>query len=89
LVAGAGHVSREQAVPLYLARRAPQRVVFALAFLEVPREGAADPAELGEGFDVIWITPRVDDEDPCSRFRHDLERFRKPGGEAQPKDSKP
>jgi len=86
LIAGGGHASRDGAVPLYLERRAPQRVVFALAFVEAPRdaEGAGEDlaqraAALGEGFDVIWVTPRVDDEDPCSRFRHDLERMRKPG----------
>jgi uncharacterized iron-regulated protein len=83
LIAGAGHASA-QAVPLYLSRRATQRVVFALAFLEAPREPAEGSLEeraaaLGEGFDVIWITPRVDDEDPCSRFRQDLEQIRRPG----------
>ncbi len=82
LIAGAGHVAREQAVPLYLARRAPQRGAFALAFLEAPLEASPEPdpvrraAELGKGFDVVWITPRVDADDPCSRFRHDLEKLR-------------
>ena len=90
LIAGAGHASRESAVPLYLSRRATQRVVFALGLFEAPlgepthENVEARLAELGEGYDVIWITPRVDDVDPCSRFRHDLERIRAPGANGKP-----
>jgi uncharacterized iron-regulated protein len=75
LIAGAGHVRKSRAVPLYLARRAPQRRVASLAFLEV----GPDPAEREEGlrdFDFVWFTPRVDDLDPCDRFREELEKMR-------------
>jgi len=84
LIAGAGHVRRDRGVPLYLTQRAPGRSVLALSFVEVP--GAAteseDPLErasqLDSAFDLVWFTPRVDDEDPCLRFKHDLERMRAP-----------
>jgi uncharacterized iron-regulated protein len=84
LIAGAGHVRGDRGAPLYLARRAPEKRVLALAFVEAPREeaGREDPSEraarLGREFDLVWFTPRVDDEDPCERFRHELEKMRAP-----------
>ena len=29
-------------------------------------------------FDAVWFTPRLDDEDPCERFREQLEGMRHP-----------
>ena len=84
LIAGAGHVRRDRGAPIYLARRAPAKIVLALSFAEVPSGPAetGDPAEraaqLGPGFDLIWFTPRVDDEDPCKRFQRELEKLRVP-----------
>ena len=84
LIAGAGHVRRDRGVPLYLARRAAQKSVLALAFSEVPsgpgdsEEPAELASQLGLAFDLVWFTPRVDDEDPCEHFRHELERLRAP-----------
>ncbi len=84
LIAGAGHVRRDRGAPLYLARRTPQKSVLALAFIEVGSnsDGTEDPlgraAEFGPEFDLVWFTPRVDDEDPCERFRHELEKLRAP-----------
>ncbi len=80
LIAGAGHVRRDPGAPVYLARRAPDRNTLLVAFAEVPRAGdaALDPAEAGDGFDLIWFTPRVDDEDACERFKQELEKLRAP-----------
>lgn len=87
LIAGAGHVRTDRGAPLYLARRAQERSALALAFSEVSRASAdegdsGDPAEraaqLGSAFDLIWFTPRVDDEDPCVRFKRELEKLRAP-----------
>jgi len=82
LIAGAGHVRKDRAVPLYLARRAPERHVVSVAFLEVSKNGAADdPAELERAYDFVWYTPRVDDLDPCEKFREQLQKLRqKPPG---------
>jgi uncharacterized iron-regulated protein len=76
LIAGAGHARKDRAVPLYLARRAPERHVLAIAFLEV---GHRDPAEfqsLEKAFDFLWFTPRVDDLDPCERLKEELEKMK-------------
>jgi uncharacterized iron-regulated protein len=74
LIAGAGHVRRDRGVPLYLGRRAPDRRVLVIAFMEVGRE--PDRQELASAFDFVWWTPRVDDLDPCTRFKEQLERLR-------------
>lgn len=82
LIAGAGHVRRDRAVPLYLGRRAPRRSVLVVGFAEVPAGPTAaedlerEAARAGPGFDLIWFTPRVDDEDPCEKFRDQLEKLR-------------
>jgi uncharacterized iron-regulated protein len=78
LIAGAGHVRRDRGVPLYLARRAPERRVLAIAFVEVGRDGGPDLHDLVSAFDYVWWTPRVDDEDPCTRFKDELEKMRHP-----------
>jgi hypothetical protein len=49
--------------------------VVSVAMLEV-RADMADPPTLA--VDYMWFTPRVDDRDPCERFRSDLERLRRP-----------
>jgi uncharacterized iron-regulated protein len=78
LIAGAAHVRRTSGVPVYLARAAPGTSVVALALAEVV-PGARDlEATLGRerDLDYLWMTPRVDDQDPCERFRRQLERLR-------------
>jgi uncharacterized iron-regulated protein len=71
LIAGVGHVRRDVGVP----RSLPEGDVASLAFLEVRADMTAPPAIAA---DYVWLTPRVDDRDPCERFRRDLERLRKP-----------
>jgi uncharacterized iron-regulated protein len=96
LIAGFGHARKDRAVPAYL----PESVgpVASLAFLEVVAD-RIDPAayggwEEGEGpFDLVWFTPRVDDEDPCEKFRERLQRVRERaagiGDNPAPSQSKP
>jgi uncharacterized iron-regulated protein len=77
LITGAGHARKGLAVPLFL--EAPD--VYVIAFVEV-RADELDPVPYArEGaFDALWFTPRVDDLDPCERFRERLERsFEKQG----------
>jgi uncharacterized iron-regulated protein len=79
LIAGTGHVRTDRGVPLYLGARRPGTRVASLAFLEVRDEittVAAYAGALGGSalpFDYVWFTARVDDEDPCQRFRKSLE----------------
>ncbi len=84
LIAGAGHVRTDRGVPAYLRARLPDAPVGSVAFLEVDRRDPSplDYAERFGGvlpFDYVWFTPRVDDEDPCVKFRKSLERLKDPG----------
>jgi len=72
LIAGAGHVRRDFGVPRLL----PPGDVASLAFLEVTPGTTTPPG--GMPFDYVWYTPRVDDRDPCERFRKSLEQMRRP-----------
>ncbi len=81
LIAGAGHVRRNRGAPLYLDSVPPDRIL-SVAFLEVERGvGSPDRAARGgpEVFDLAWFTPRVDEIDPCEKFRGQLERLRDHG----------
>lgn len=63
LVAGAGHVRTDRAVPRYLAE--PKKAL-AIAFVEVadgkPQPGDYDSA----GFDLLWFTAATTRPDPCA-----------------------
>lgn len=84
LVAGTSHARLDRGAPWYLRRLAPGRSVGAVAFLEVVPEWTTPAAYVGAlttedlPFDAIWFTPRVDDEDPCERFREQLEKMKHP-----------
>jgi len=81
LIAGFGHARIDRGVPAQLARQAPGPSVVSLALLEVSA-GLVEPgayAAMFDGgilpFDYVWFTPRVDDIDPCEKFKEQL-----PGG---------
>lgn len=66
VITGGGHARRDRGVPWHL----PRRATLVVAFVEVQR-GEENPAlylESGTA-DFIWFTPRVDEKDPCLRFR--------------------
>jgi uncharacterized iron-regulated protein len=79
LIAGAGHVRIDRGVPWHLRHLAPARTVAVLAFVEVDesRRGVDEYALAGK-FEYAWFTPRVDDQDPCAKFRDSLQRLRRP-----------
>ena len=74
LIAGNGHVRGDRGVPSYLRAREPAATIAALAPLEV-HDGWTRPADYEAAFggavpyDWMWFTPRMDDVDPCARFR--------------------
>lgn len=80
LVAGAGHVRRDVAVPAALAALDPDAGIASVAIREV-RPGATHPADyLREPsaagpvlFDFVAFTPRAEREDPCERLRRRIE----------------
>lgn len=75
LIAGAGHVRRDRGVPFVLAASHPTKRTLSIAFIEVA-SGANTLADYGSRyaakalpFDIVWFTPRLDDDDPCEAFR--------------------
>jgi uncharacterized iron-regulated protein len=82
LIAGIEHVRRDWGAALYLSRWAPEADIASVGFIEVV-EGQTTPAEtLAELYgatvplDYVWFTPRVDDSDPCEKFREQLQKMR-------------
>ena len=90
LIAGTGHARLDRGVPHHLARTQPERRAAAVAFLEVapgkltPDDYAAVFGAARLPFDFIWFTPRIDDRDPCERFRESLESMTKHGKKEPP-----
>lgn len=81
LITGNGHARTDRGVPAYLRLLFPEAGVRSLAFLEVT-EGKVLPEEYSDDlfadslpFDFVWFTPRVDDLDPCEKFRESLEKL--------------
>lgn len=63
LIAGAGHVRTDRAVPRYVAE--PQRALV-IAFVEV-EDGKPAPGDYdAAGFDLLWFTPTTPRPDPCA-----------------------
>ncbi len=87
LIAGAGHIRKDWAVPFHLDRLAPTRRHLAVAFLEVAADesdAAAYAARHGGrlAFDYVWFTPRIDDADPCEVYAEQLRKLRERGPRA-------
>ena len=81
LVAGAGHVRNDYGIPVYLTAKAAGKQVISIVFLEVDNQ-KPEPHNyaLANGrlpFDYVWFTPRVDDEDPCEKFKSQFEQLKK------------
>ena len=79
LIAGAGHARRDGGVPTYLVLEEPEAKISSVALMEV-ESGANEPVDYLDGmrtsaFDYLWFTPRVDDVDPCEKFREQLEKL--------------
>jgi uncharacterized iron-regulated protein len=83
LVAGAGHVRNDYGIPVYLSAKAAGKLVISIAFLEVgnqkPDPGSyAQPYPNGRlPYDYVWFTPRVDDENPCEKFKSRFDQMKK------------
>jgi len=83
LVAGAGHVRNDYGIPIYLSAKAPGKQVISIAFLEVDNQKTdphsyALPYPNGQlPFDYVWFTPRVDDENPCEKFKSQFDQLKK------------
>ncbi len=83
LVAGAGHVRNDYGIPVYLTAKAAGKQVISIAFLEVdnqklePHNYALSDPSGRLPFDYVWFTPRVDDENPCEKFKSQFDQLKK------------
>ncbi len=83
LVAGAGHVRNDYGIPVHLRAKAPEKQVISIAFVEVdkqkpqPQSYALSFPNGRFPFDYVWFTPRVDDQDPCEKFKSQFDRMKK------------
>ncbi len=76
LIAGSEHVRRDRGAPRRLAQLAPGAQIAAVGFIEIdPRDPDALP-DATTPFDYVWLTPRLDLEDPCEKYRDALEKLR-------------
>ena len=79
LITGTGHARADRGVPSHLARMPPGRSTVTIALVEA-QAGSTDPSDYSEQFgapappfDFVWFTPRWDLEDPCEKYRDQLE----------------
>ncbi len=75
LITGGGHARTDRGVPTHLLRRAPERRVLSVGFIEVepdvqqPQDAAASFGAERLPFDYVWFTPAATREDPCAALR--------------------
>lgn len=78
LIVGAGHARKEWGIPKYIAQLEPHATIASVAFMEVKRD--YDRAELYVDsqlpYDYIWFTPRLENVDPCKKFRDQLKKMK-------------
>lgn len=75
LIAGAGHIRKDWAVPNLIRQKMPDADIISIAFLEVDPDRAS-PSDyslavegLGQPFDFIYLTPSADLTDQCEEMR--------------------
>jgi hypothetical protein len=72
-------------VPWHLRQADPGVTTASVHFVEVPgsvTETDAAAMATESGGDYLWFTARVDDEDPCAKYRELLEKTGR--GQAEP-----
>lgn len=80
LIAGNGHARRDRGAPWWLIRLGVDPAsILSVGVLEVDpaRRGVDAMTSLAAQFDLIYLTPRMDSEDPCAKFAEQLKRLRK------------
>ncbi|WP_373235403.1 ChaN family lipoprotein [Cohaesibacter celericrescens] len=76
LIAGNGHTRKDRGVPLFIDQ---EDKVVSIAFVEVVRDETnmdAYPSFDAALYDYVWFTPRIDEIDPCDRFREQLQQMK-------------
>jgi uncharacterized iron-regulated protein len=80
LIAGIDHTRSDRGVPWHLRRLLPREKILSIGLIEV-RDGETNPDSYAAAFqienlpfDYVWFTPRADAEDPCEKYRDELQR---------------
>lgn len=77
-IAGAGHVRNDFAVPMQLLNSHHKVSYLSVAFIEVHPELSVPTNYLDDGlnkFDVLYFTPSHSNQDPCVKFRKQLQNM--------------
>ncbi len=102
LIAGNGHARIDRGVPMHLRRfakdtgdkgeRGSEPLSVTVSFVEVPSEAThTDAAAIAADnpADYVWFTPRVDNVDPCRKYRAALRKMMRKMGRAAGHKMKP
>ncbi|HKU40860.1 MAG TPA: ChaN family lipoprotein [Polyangiales bacterium] len=77
LIAGRGHARNDRGVPFYL-RRAGAGSILSVAFVDLSDDRKRPTDYDLRAFDYAVFTPRASDQDPCERFKQQLEHMKRP-----------
>lgn len=90
LIAGNGHTRKDRGVAMFLEAAEP---TISIALIEVVRDEfdeSSYPSFDSALYDFVWFTPRIDEVDPCEKFRKQLEamksKMEKHGQKGDPKN---
>jgi len=79
-IAGNGHARNDYAVPMQLRRHFKQTSYLSIAFIPV-QEGKDNPQEYLQDelaiYDILYFTPSHTNEDPCEKFRKQLNNMQR------------
>ena len=73
LIVGGGHTRNDRGVPLYLDEKLKDNSISILP-VEV-QEGLTKPEEYTSIADFLYFTPRVDNIDPCEKYKEQLQNM--------------
>ncbi len=80
LIAGSGHVRNNYAVPMQLLNNYMRISYISISFIQV-NPNLINPNEYINGdpndFDILIFTPSYTDQDPCERYRKELQKLQK------------
>jgi len=71
IIAGNGHVRKDYGLPNHIDRK-----TLSVGLIEVQKDQNAAQSYDLERFDYTWFTPRLDDEDPCQKYKKALEKMK-------------
>ena len=71
IIAGNGHVRRDYGLPNHLRQK-----TMSIGLIEVQKDHLTIADYAPKRFDYIWFTPRLNDDDPCEKYKKALEKMK-------------